>query len=282
MYSLTHHPLCTVSADFGAHACTPCAAGTVDHDANSSTPCTVCGLGASSEAGATACAQCAAGTYGTYRGASSAPSCQSCPAGTFNVKPGSVSSQACSVCARGRYSDASAATACEACPAGRYLATPEPQANTETHRSACYAVPDSSLAHVPPRASSARIALAYALTARPPSAASATAPTLRTGSASRARREACAKQANLTACAVRSTKHRRYPRASTASVSRGPTTCLSLACCSVRKEPRCACGPPCSRAQNAEHAIRATQTGTSSHKASTVPSRPPRFRSSTP
>ena len=53
--------------DNNATACTPCAAGTIDHDTNSSTPCTICGAGTFSEASSTACSvcTCAAGTYGT-------------------------------------------------------------------------------------------------------------------------------------------------------------------------------------------------------------------------
>ena len=43
--------------------CWACAAGMLDHDSDSSTPCATCGNGTSSGAGATVCFACGAGTW---------------------------------------------------------------------------------------------------------------------------------------------------------------------------------------------------------------------------
>ena len=127
--------------DSGTGSCTPCAAGQVDEDSDSSTGCTDCAAGTISAAagaygapdsshgcqscfvgqyaaaGTDSCIDCAAGTVDDD--SNPATTCESCAAGTY-APAGQTS---CANCAAGQAdADSNSGTPCDACQAGQYAA----------------------------------------------------------------------------------------------------------------------------------------------------------------
>jgi len=125
----------------GATQCTPCAAGTFDHDNNTATACENCPTGqfqdaagqsscksctnpgyfldnfvdATSKEGARECNQCTAGTFDHDNNPSTA--CQSCPTGQFQDENGKTE---CKNCTAGTYQDQQGQLECKDCETGTF------------------------------------------------------------------------------------------------------------------------------------------------------------------